>query len=304
MPSLIVKKFNVFKIICFLFFLSSCISFSSGRVHKEDSSESYKLIYDSSKVIEGGVFLIDFNFDESNWELQKAIYLGANIHFYRKAPNHYQALVGIEFGADSKQNIFTLELKNKLNSQIKIVSQKIEFIKGSFPSEKLKVPPRTVSPTKKDLVQIKKDQKFLNQVYSQSMNEVLWDPPVIKPVDLIVTSVYGSNRIYNNKLASVHLGVDFRAPTGTPIKAPIQGKVVCARNLFYTGYTVILDHGYNFFTIYAHLSKLNVKEGEMIKKGTVLGFSGATGRASGPHLHWGARLHGKKVDPLYLEKIL
>ena len=151
---------------------------------------------------------------------------------------------------------------------------------------------------------IAKDRALLGKVYAAKTNNVYWDPPLVMPIQSDITSVYGSSRVYNGKKQNIHLGTDLRAKVGTPIRAPIKGKVVVARKLFYTGNTVIIDHGYGLFSVYGHLAKLKIKEGKIITKGQLMGLSGATGRVTGPHLHWGFQLHGVKVDPMVLVQSL
>jgi murein DD-endopeptidase MepM/ murein hydrolase activator NlpD len=115
-----------------------------------------------------------------------------------------------------------------------------------------------------------------------------------------VTSSFGSRRVYNGIQSSAHTGLDFKAPKGTPIYAASRGRVALAKNLFFTGNTVILDHGYGVLTLYAHMSKLKVKKGQMVEGGHLLGLSGMTGRVTGPHLHWMAIIHKQKVNPIGL----
>lgn len=219
--------------------------------------------------------------------------------------NSFQAYIGIEFGKDKDSALLNLNICNSADkNNCTIFSKSILITKTEYQSEILKVPPRSVEPTKKDLVRIKKEQQKLNLVYSQSVSEILWDPPIQLPVNNDITSKYGTHRVYNGQKSGIHYGTDFRAPTGTPIYAPLKGKVVLAQNLFFTGWTVILDHGYNFFTVYAHMSKLFVHTGNVVPKNTKLGLSGATGRASGPHLHWGVKFNGAKVDPMSVLEIM
>jgi len=215
----------------------------------------------------------------------------------------YSALVGVEY--DTVPGAVKFAVKARLDDQQFLEeSANIEVKKGVFPSERLSVPPRTVKPRASDMKKIARDRAILAKVYASRTKTKYWDPPSVAPVNSVITSVYGSARVYNGKKQSVHLGTDLRAPTGTPIAAPITGRIAVARHLFFTGYTVVLDHGFGLFTIYGHMSKLKVKEGDVIKKGEIMGFAGATGRASGPHLHWGVNLHGAKVDPTLLVQAL
>jgi murein DD-endopeptidase MepM/ murein hydrolase activator NlpD len=113
-----------------------------------------------------------------------------------------------------------------------------------------------------------------------------------------ITSPFGNRRLFNKQLKSYHNGVDFRAPVGTPVFAANSGVVKIAENLFYSGNVVIVDHGNLIFTIYAHLSKIEVTADQQIEKGQQLGLTGATGRVSGPHLHWGVKVNGTAVNPI------
>jgi len=108
---------------------------------------------------------------------------------------------------------------------------------------------------------------------------------------------FGTRRVFNGKLVSVHRGMDFRAKPGSPVLAANSGGVVLARELFYEGNCVIIDHGEQFMTVYMHLSRLEVAEGLKVTQGQEIGLSGATGRATGPHLHMGVRWEGAYIDP-------
>jgi murein DD-endopeptidase MepM/ murein hydrolase activator NlpD len=103
--------------------------------------------------------------------------------------------------------------------------------------------------------------------------------------------------MFNGKLASIHKGMDFRAPMGTPVRAANSGVVVLARKLYYEGNCVIIDHGLGLFTLSMHFSRIDVREGQRVAKGDRLGLSGATGRVTGPHLHWAVRWNDAYLDP-------
>jgi len=120
------------------------------------------------------------------------------------------------------------------------------------------------------------------------------------PVKGRISGVYGSQRILNGEPRAPHYGVDIAGPTGTPIKAPAAGIVTLAADLYFTGWTVILDHGHGLSSVFMHLDSLSVKDGQALKKGEVLGKLGATGRATGPHLHWGLNLFETRLDPQLL----
>ena len=172
----------------------------------------------------------------------------------------------------------------------------VNVLKKSFPSERLKVDKKKVIFSPEDLKRIKKERVFKNKVYSSSASEPLFQGIFELPLHSKVTSIYGSRRIFNNQKKTQHLGTDFRAAVGTPIQASNSGRVVIARDLFFSGKTVVIDHGLGIFTIYGHLSKLNVQEGELLARAQVLGLSGKTGRVTGPHLHWGIIINGMAIE--------
>lgn len=177
------------------------------------------------------------------------------------------------------------------NVEIKIVVREKQF-----PYEELKVDHKKVNLNKKDLARVVREQKILNKVYSnQSSSKSVKD--VFKlPLNSKITSDYGKRRLFNNQRKGQHLGIDFRANVGKPVSVANNGQVVLAKDLFYTGNTVIVYHGLGIFTVYGHLSKINVKENEKIKKGQILGLAGMTGRVTGPHLHWGVKVNGQWVN--------
>ena len=118
------------------------------------------------------------------------------------------------------------------------------------------------------------------------------------------TSSFGRRSVLNGQARSPHSGTDFRAATGTPVRAPNGGRVVLAADQYFSGNTVILDHGQGLFSFLAHLSRITVRDGQIVARGEEVGLSGATGRVTGPHLHWTVRLDGARVDPLSVLALL
>jgi murein DD-endopeptidase MepM/ murein hydrolase activator NlpD len=130
-----------------------------------------------------------------------------------------------------------------------------------------------------------------------------WDLPFHLPVAALARDNFGSRRVFNGKPRSSHEGMDLAAPAGAPVAAPGPGRVALAEELYFSGGTVILDHGAGLFTLYFHLTRLDVKTGQTVGEGQTIGAVGATGRATGPHLHWGARVNRARVNPLGLLKL-
>jgi murein DD-endopeptidase MepM/ murein hydrolase activator NlpD len=140
---------------------------------------------------------------------------------------------------------------------------------------------------------------MLNEVYARQSPRQ-WTGTFILPVAAKPNSNFGTRSYYNGQPRSPHAGVDFSAGTGTPIRAANRGIVALAAPLYFTGNTIVMDHGNGLFSIFAHLSAFNVAQGDVVEQKTVVGLVGATGRVTGPHLHWSVRLNGARVDPLSL----
>jgi|GEM_PF-2735329 len=207
---------------------------------------------------------------------------------YFQTPNRFQCEISFLDVASKESKVIPLA-----NIQVK---------DKNYPFRKLKVQAKKIDLTKRDLDRVLLEKKALDQVYSSVLDDVYFDSPFMLPVETVMTSPYGVRRLFNGKRKSQHLGTDFGARKGTPVKASNKGKVVFAKNLFFYGKAIILHHGLDIFTIYAHLSSFKVKAGEIVEKGQVIGLSGNTGRSTGPHLHWGANIGNKWIDAMMLKE--
>jgi len=164
----------------------------------------------------------------------------------------------------------------------------------------LSVPRKFLEPDAETLERIKQEQDLKRDIFRRITKDRLWSGGFAPPVGSVTTEHFGTQRTFNGKLQSVHQGLDFRAATGTQVRAMNGGEVILAREMFYEGGFVVIDHGQGLLTLYMHLSQIRAKEGDRVAKGQVVGLSGASGRATGPHLHVGARWQGVYVDPLTL----
>jgi len=178
--------------------------------------------------------------------------------------------------------------------KIELASFEVKIKK--FPFEKLNVDKKRVFYSKKNLKRIIKEKKELDNVYNHGSRNPFFNKPFKIPLNSKITSIYGTRRLFNNNKKSQHLGTDYRARIGHPIRSSNSGMVVLSKNLFFSGNTVILDHGMGIFTLYGHLSKSIAKVGQLVGKNDLLGAAGMTGRVTGPHLHWGVKVHGKWID--------
>jgi murein DD-endopeptidase MepM/ murein hydrolase activator NlpD len=168
-----------------------------------------------------------------------------------------------------------------------------------------------ISVSKKIFKQDDKTKKRISNEYIEAMNvyknfnkESYVVSSFVLPLESKITSYYGNKRLFNNSFKSYHSGVDFRAKLGTPIKASNSGKVVIAKDRYYAGNSVVIDHGLGMYSCYFHLSSIDVKVGDKVNKNDIIGKSGKSGRVSGPHLHFGFIIGGNYVDPLHAIKLL
>ncbi len=169
-----------------------------------------------------------------------------------------------------------------------------------FGSESLTVKPSYTDLAKETLERVELESVRMKKLWATITLEKLWREAFLKPTSGALGSPFGLRRIFNGEPRDPHSGLDIKSPPGTPIKASNRGRAVLAGNLFFTGNTVVIDHGLGLYTLYAHLSRIDAEEGAMVERGDVVGLVGATGRVTGPHLHWGVKLAGTRVDPTTL----
>lgn len=282
-----------------LFFLS--------QVAISDSSFPNEISLSSSQVVDGAVILITARYPVTTTAGASADLTGnfekTQFHFYRNpevGPGIYQALVGIPHGHHSGKGV--IHLSTSTNPEYRDLE--IQILDAKYPTETLKVSPGKAHPKKKDEAQILKDIADVGKVYAHYADEKGWKGHFIYPVDNQVTSIYGTNRVFNGDVQSFHNGLDLKAPMKTPVHASAAGTVALAHSLFFTGNTVLIDHGYGVVTLYAHMSELKVNQGDHVEAGQLIGLSGMTGRANGPHLHFGFIINKVKVNPVEALKVI
>jgi murein DD-endopeptidase MepM/ murein hydrolase activator NlpD len=248
------------------------------------------------EVFPGDVFLLKINTDNNTAALPEAEFAGRKITVFHDADNHFIALVPVDINTSPKK--YSITVRSGKDQQITYINVKL----FKFPTIKMTLPKEKVTLSPEDLKRAERETDIMNKVLSES-TERRWNGLFTTPTDTEVSEVFGVKRIMNKKHNSVHRGVDYRGKMGTPVKAVNSGTVVLKKNLFFGGNTLVVDHGMGLFSIYMHLSEFHVSEGETVSKGQVIGLVGMTGRATGPHLHFGFKLAGVSVNPEALFKL-
>jgi len=197
----------------------------------------------------------------------------------------------------------TLQLAVHSGDKVQDLSRAVEIHPAHYRTGALRVAPKFVEPGPEALQQIEAESELKARFFAASALEPLWTGSFRAPVRTAPTDSFGTRRMFNGKLSSIHKGMDFRARMGTPVRAGNSGVVVLARPLYYEGNCVVIDHGLGLFTLSMHLSRIDVREGQRVAAGELLGLSGATGRVTGPHLHWAVRWEDAYLDPAKLLRL-
>ncbi len=229
---------------------------------------------------------------------------GKPLLFFQANPGEWLALAGIDLAAKPAEHSVSIEAGIVSGSEPLRAAIDLDVQPKSFPTRRLKVDSKYVDPPAETQQRIQEESRILRRIFRTVTAERLWKGAFVRPVPGRANSSFGKRSILNGKARSPHSGTDFQAARGTPVQAPNRGRVVLAKDLYFSGNTVILDHGLGLYSYFAHLSEFRVEEGLAVSIGDVLGLVGATGRVTGPHLHWSVRLNGARVDPLSLMAVL
>jgi len=230
-------------------------------------------------------------------------WLGRKIQFFPTSSHRaWLALAGIDVEAPAGPATLLMHL-HLADHTTRDLTQSIAIHPAHYRTGVLTVPPKFVSPGPDELKQIDADRTLKDKIFAVSAEQPLWSGSFRAPVHAPPTDSFGTRRTFNGKLASIHKGMDFRAPAGTTVRASNSGTVVLARPLYYEGNCVVIDHGLGLYSVSMHFSRIDVHEGQHVLAGTPLGLSGATGRVTGPHLHWAVRWQGAYLDPAKLLRL-
>lgn len=244
-----------------------------------------------AEPVPGGVALVPLG--AARGPAPRAIFNGERVMVQKDGPK-WVALVGIPL--DAKPGEYALRVgKRSLDFSVRDKQYAVQRI--TIENK------RKVDPTPLDLERIRRDSRIIKAALAAWRAEanvpLRFDLPVLGPV----SSPFGLRRVFNGEPRAPHSGIDIAVPAGTPIRAPAPGRVAAIGDFFFDGRMVMLDHGQGLVTMYGHMEKILVKKGQRVARGQVIGLVGQTGRATGPHLHWGVSLNNARVDPtLFLSR--
>jgi hypothetical protein len=205
---------------------------------------------------------------------------------------------------DEERAQLTLRVEGELSGGATVVSSKpLAITAGDYPSSEIRVSRRFMEPSRKQRARAKRDKARMKRALGSSGSARLWAGSFARPVDTQPTSPFGTARLLNGKKERRHLGWDLDGRTGDPIHATARGRVALAADHFYSGKTIVLDHGQRLFSLYLHMSAFEVDVGDVVEQGALIGRVGRTGRVTGPHLHFAVKVSGAYVDPEQLLKL-
>jgi murein DD-endopeptidase MepM/ murein hydrolase activator NlpD len=211
----------------------------------------------------------------------------------------YRLLAPVDIDETRQELSLTLEGQLAGGDELR-ASRRLPVKQVEYPTSEIRVSKRFMQPSRKQRRRAKREKKRIQKVLKQRTPGRLWWGSFARPVDTRETSPFGTARLLNGKKKSRHLGWDLDGNTGDPIRAAARGRAVLVRDHFYSGRTVVLDHGQQLFTLYFHMSAFDVREGQMVEQGQVIGRVGKTGRVTGPHLHLSVKVSGLYVDPKHV----
>jgi len=253
-------------------------------------------IYLSTRVIhQGELSLIRIHVESGVIPL--VTWMGEKVHL---VPNPEQTdwvgFLGVDLTAAPGRNDVVVKMSDAGPEQ----RLDMEIREKDYGVRNMTLPENMVDLDAATLARVRKESAVTNALWEAEPSNPLWDGSFIKPVPGEVIGPFGRRSVINGQPRSPHTGVDLRGKKGTPIKAINDGRVVLTADHFFSGLFVVIDHGGGIKSMYFHMDKIQVQQGETVKKGAIIGFVGSTGRSTGPHLHWGVRVNGARIDPSQL----
>ena len=253
-------------------------------------------IYLSARVIhQGELSLIRIRVE--NGETPLVTWMGEKVHLVSNPEKtDWVGFLGVDLTAGPGRNDVVVKMSDSGPEQ----RLNMEIREKDYGVRNLTLPKNMVDLDAETLARVRKETAVTNALWKAEPSSPLWEGSFMKPVPGEVIGPFGRRSVINGHPRSPHTGVDLRGKKGTPIKAINDGRVVLTGDHFFSGLSVVIDHGGGIQSMYFHMDKIQVQDGEMVAKGAVIGSVGSTGRATGPHLHWGVRVNGARIDPSQL----
>jgi len=236
---------------------------------------------------------------EAGIEAATIAWSGKDVPFVREG-ERWLTVVGVDLDVEPGDHAAPISLQYA-DGRTQTRPETIAVQGKSFPTTRLTVAPKYVELNPEDRARANREAKETAALYARLTPQKYWTGKFVTPIPGVTGGRnFGSRRVFNNQPRAPQSGADLKASTGTKILASNAGKVVLAHDFFFNGNAVFIDHGLGVYTMYLHLSEILVEPGDMVERGQVVGLAGATGRVTGPHLHWGVRIGDARVDPFSL----
>ena len=264
-------------------------------------ADTLELIGPAQPVAQGEVVRILLR-GVTNGSEMKGSWQGQPVEFFKIDEEHYGSLVGIDLKLAPGTYPLEVAVNSPGNSTL-TKSKSITVVDKDYGVQRLTLPANMVTLDSATLKRVKKEGARFSRLWYKQNPRRYWQGSFVRPVPGERTTPFGLRRILNGEPRSSHSGVDLRATEAEPVRATNHGKVVLVGEFYFHGKAVVVDHGWGIYSMYFHLSQVDVAEGDFVGKNAIIGLAGSTGRATGPHLHWGVRIGGARVDPFALLRV-
>lgn len=288
------------RITLFFCLLLCCLTWHLYTIQKERwLSPSGIVIEAHYRALQPGEIIV-FSIKNNTVKDAQILFLGRKVLLARDPKREkLMTFCGLDLGL--RPGLYPIKIHiQRMDGRWEVLEKQLSVIEREFPEKRLWVEEKYVTPPPEVVERIRRESEILRSLYGRFTPEWLGEKSFIIPAAGKIFENFGERRIYNTKPRSSHGGIDISALPGTPVKASNSGEVVLASDLYFSGKTVIIDHGLGLFSLYCHLSEIKVKRGQMVQRGDLIGKVGASGRVTGPHLHWGIKVHESRIDPFSL----
>jgi hypothetical protein len=278
-----------------LYLLLIAIFFRTGILRAQEA-----VSLSDSVAAQGGVVRVDVR-AEPRPDTVTGVFLNSRVPFLDAPGGGFYALLGVDM--EVRPGVYRLDLRlRRSDGRVESLSRRIRVRDARFPVQRLTLPPAKVFPDTAAQARIKREDELRDERWSHWAPRAFWGREFLQPVAGEMVR-FGNRRILNGVSRSPHSGVDISAPEGTPVLCPSGGRVILVGDFFFTGNSVYIDHGLGLISMFFHLARVEVAEGDTLREGQELGTVGSTGRVTGPHLHWGVRYRGSRIDPAALLRL-